>query len=107
MSKVYSRISIRHSRQTPHLRNLSGTPGEYIIPLHSITRIIAIEIGNDGFSDIDECILLDQDLGGHARVDARCRDIFVARAVDMYGAEADRRSTRIDVGPVVVVVCDV
>lgn len=50
---------------------------------------------------------LDEDLSTHARVDTSEQELVVVGVDDVDGAEADERSTGVDVGPMVVGVGDV
>lgn len=60
-----------------------------------------------GVLGVEEITVFDQYLSAHARVDARGGVFFVARAVDMACPKPNRRQPRVDIVPVVVVICHV
>lgn len=89
------------------LGDLGVAVGKDVVLVGGETLLLAVEVGDDGALDVVERVLLDEHLGAHAGVDTGGGNVLVAAAVDVGGAEAHRGSTRVDVGPVVVVVGDV
>lgn len=100
-----SRVAVRR-RVGARLRNLSIAVDKHVVPLHSEARVVGIEVGHDGAPHVAEVRVLNENLRTLTRVDARGWDVLVAAGVDVTGAEAQRRSPRIDIVPVVVVVGD-
>lgn len=78
--------------------------GENVVRAGSETFLIRVEVSNDSERDVAEVALLNQDLGTHARVDARGRNIFEAAAVDVSSSEAEGWKAGVDVDPAIVVV---
>ena len=71
-----------------------------------VTIRVRIEISDHGKNNVGEDAVLDEDLRAHAAVDARGREVGEHAVVDVAGAKAERRGTRIHVAPEVVVICN-
>lgn len=70
------------------LGDLGGAVGVDVAGLDGEALLIRIEVGDDGVGGVGEGVLLNEDLGTHARVDTGDTAV-VARAVDVAGTEAD------------------
>lgn len=101
-----SRVAVGRSKLLL-LGDLGVAVGKDVVLVGGETLLLAVEVGDDGALDVVERVLLDEHLGTHAGVDTGGGDVLVAAAVDVGSTEAHRGGTRVDVGPVVVVVGDV
>jgi hypothetical protein len=97
------RVAIRWSEATS-LSDFRGAVGEDVISLNGVPSFIAIQVCHNSQFNAAERVLFHENLGTHSRVDTRCWDLFVARAVDVGGTKAERWCPRIDVVPIIVVV---
>lgn len=103
MKKPDSRVAVR-GRVGAGPSDRSVAVIKDVVPLDSVSRLVGIEIRNDGPFHVAEVSVLDEDLSTLTGVDAGRRDVLVAAGIDVAGTEAERRSPRVDVVPVVVVV---
>jgi hypothetical protein len=67
---------------------------------------VAVEVGDNSPGGVDEVRILHENIGLHARVDTGSGVVLEATVVDVTGAEAEGGKTRVDVGPIVMVVGD-
>lgn len=104
-ARLNSGVGVRHLGE--------GTLGSLVgggAPVVAASDGVAILIGVDrdkGLDDVVEDVVLDEDLGAHAGVDAGDGDVLEIVVDDVDGAEADEGAAGADVAPVVVVVGDV
>lgn len=77
-----------------------------IVPLHSITRQIGVEVRYNSQNDVVEVISFHKNLSTHPRVDTRCGDAVIVAVVDVARAKAEGGGARVDIVPVVVMVGD-
>ena len=85
------------------LGDLGRAVAEAVVLLGSKARLVRVKVCDDSLCRVCKRRRLDEDLGAHARVDARNAPV-VARAVDVRRSEADRGQARVAVLEVVVVV---
>jgi hypothetical protein len=101
------------SSRLKELRNLvrdlgQGALGSSVL---AVTKVVALgnsvtTVGTvERLLGLDPDVVLDEELGTLARVDA-IGDVLVVVVVEVASSEAERRATRVDVEPVVVVVGD-
>jgi hypothetical protein len=76
---VNSRVTIRR-RQAPGLSDPRGRVCEHVVPLNGIPFIVRVKVGDNGKLDAVEVIVLDEDLGAHAGVDAGGGAVLEVRA---------------------------
>lgn len=105
-SSLYLRVAVRRA-QASNLGDRDGGVNEDVILVNQVPILVTVHVGHKGLRDVQEVVALSQHLCSHAGVYARGRVVLVARAVDVRGSEPDGRKARVDVGKVVVVVCDV
>jgi len=98
-------IAIRRS-QTTRLCDICGGIHENIITTNSIAWLITVKVCRNCQICAREIILLNKDLCTHAAVDARSGVFLEAGAVDMASSKTKGWETGINVGPVVVMVCN-
>lgn len=98
-------VGVRHLGEGT-LRGLVGGGAPVVAAGDGVAILLGVD-GDEGLDDVVEDVVLDEDLGAHAGVDAGDGDILEVVVDDVDGAEADERAARADVAPVVVVVGDV
>lgn len=85
--------------------DLGVAVGEDVVAFSSEAILLGVEVSHNSALNIRERVLLDEDLGAHARVDSGNAAV-VAGAVDVGGAEANGRQARVDLGEGVMVIGD-
>jgi len=101
----HSRVAVRRL-EACSLRDARRRVRQNIAGAGEVAVRVRIEISNQSEHNIGEDAVLDEDLRAHAAVDARGRNVGENAVVDVAGAEAERRGTRVHVAPEVVVIRD-